>query len=172
MAFYRFVELAEHVFRDVPKSETRVLLVATSKEGRLDSYLLQRGSFEGDVWWETPDGESVFNRLRVVGHDTEAVVYDTNDDDNSYSATAHTLAAPFSGADRFIVAGSWGCASDKGSNYIVAYEWTTDEEQDAFPDNEDTGNMLQRVSPTPEEIKSVSPIIHKLEATETKTAAA
>ena len=43
MAFYRYIELAEHVFRAVPRDESQILFVASYQDGRRDSYLLQRG---------------------------------------------------------------------------------------------------------------------------------
>src|SRR3984893_7311838 len=106
MAFYRYIELAEHVFRDVPRNESQVLFLAFADRGRQDSYLLQRGNFAGDVWWNTPDEESVFNRFRIAGIRTSC---GSQDRDHSY--TAQTLAIPFTSARRILVAGSFGGAT-------------------------------------------------------------
>ena len=159
MAFYRYIELAEHVLRTIPKKESQAVLIATLKD-RKDLYLLQRGNYPGDVWWNTPDGESVFNRFRVENTSTHARVYDKNDKEDmrgmgSDSATAHTLATPFTGAERFIVAGSEASATPAGSTYIRAYEWTQMDSEDAFPDNEDSENMLKSVPVTSHDIELV-----------------
>jgi hypothetical protein len=128
MAMYKYIEIAEKVFRDVPKNENQVVFIARSGADRLDGYLLQRGSYIGDVWWDTPDGESIFNRFRVTGSRTECRTFSAHDkedrEESGYAVTACTLAVPFTGADYFIVAGRTGCETEKGSDYVAAYTWS------------------------------------------------
>src|SRR5258707_10635750 len=83
-------------------------------------------------------------------------------DNTEHSYTAQTLAIPFQGAKRFLVAGSYGCATSGGSDHIRAYEDTTDNNKDAFPENHDSQNMLRRVKPTGAEIKMVQSAIEEL----------
>lgn len=74
MALYGYIEQLEKIMRrDVPKNESQLAVVAYIKGVEEDPekdvvYFvgLRRGNFPGDVWWDTPDGESVFNRWRIA----------------------------------------------------------------------------------------------------------
>ncbi len=154
MAMYRYIELAEYVLRQIPKTEINAVLIAVLGQ-RKDAYLLQHGNFTGDVWWTTPDGESVFNCWRVSNCKTQAAVYKENDKEDGRHATALTLATPFTGAKRFIIAGSEACLTAGGPKFLRVYEWTENKEDDAFPENNDNDNMLKLVPATQEDIEIV-----------------
>jgi hypothetical protein len=143
MALYRYIELAEHVLRDVPASERNVVIISTGGTTKHVA-ALQRGNYVGDVYWDTPDDRSIFNTWRLLSPKPDF------HDVSTKRETAETLGIMFQG-DRIVVAGSRGCATAEGPTYIRAYEYTEKPKQDAFPENRDPQNMLKKVEVRPEE---------------------
>jgi hypothetical protein len=165
VALYRFIELAEHVLRTVPREEREIILAGyTRKDGPSPhTVVLQRGNYVGDIWWETPDGDTIFNHFRIAHDNSPPGVlsfsaFEKGEFDNSEKANDHTaqyLGILFTNWNRVVVAGTRGCATSEGPSFIKAFESTQDKTLDAFPANDDPQNMLMEVPVTAEERKSI-----------------
>jgi hypothetical protein len=126
---YNSITALEVILRKVPKAETKLAVIGYGETESGDPLRvgvgLQRGNFNGDIWWPTPDGDSVFNRWRIAYSDPSL------EDARSWpvagyhplSKTAEALGSMFCFLEKVIVAGEIGCGDDgNGPEFFRAYE--------------------------------------------------
>lgn len=149
MALYRSIEALEVILRTVPKEETMLAALGYSNDDSLTGLTavavgLQRGNFTGDIWWDTPDGDSVFNHWRIA-----YMSHPPSDAYHPLSETAEILGSVFNFFNKIAIAGSRGSGSfGAGSKFFRVYE---------------AGKRTKQRHPTSDQAKAITGIVRWIE---------
>jgi hypothetical protein len=118
---YGHIEHLETILRKVPKNESCLALIGYFDKRIPMSFGLQRGNFCGDIWWSTPDGETVFNRWRIAHMNPPAEQCEPYRV-HPYSATAETLGAVLEYSSQFLLAGERGSDAPTGPEFFQFHD--------------------------------------------------